>query len=370
MFDKGKYKDCQAYQQHKNDLTDKLKETFEGIKEKGLSSIPPPKKRIPAAYRLQKEYLEENGVRIRDEQTCLRTLHNITYYRLKGYLLPFYDEKTGRYEGADFEMIRHIHDFDSQMRAILLYALSEIEVHLRAQFSYFHSRKYGAYGYLDADNYSPKHNHAAFLHSLERSVSENADIPFVLHYLETHGGIMPFWAMSELMGFGQWFYFYKGMERADQTAFLKQLCGVNGDITEIKRDPVRREAQKDALLKYGIAEWRFSGWLGCCKTLRNICAHCGRLYDMNAPFIWNPRIPWIPNTAKTRARAAELNNQYFHQTLFGSMIAVMFLYPDTVGWNQRVFPKIKDLLEYYADKGIDGKRIGFPPDWETWLQKP
>lgn len=265
----------------------KLEETFESIKSNGLSSLTPPKykppkQRIPADYNWQIKCLKENGIQIDNEQTCLQTLRDITYYRLKGYLCYFRQfKRKGKGVKVDFETLLNIHEFDGKMRVILLRALSKIEIHLRAQFSYFFSSRYGAYGYLDAANYSrekkkpkqavndsskvedkPVHNHQKFLNSLQKSIIENIDLEFVRHYVEKHDGVMPFWVMSELMGFGQWFYFYKGMKREDQD------------------------------------------------------------------------------------------------------------YPNAEEWNTKILRNIKSLLKEYCAKGIDKGCIGFPPDWEIWLEKP
>jgi len=52
-------------------------------------------------YEEQMALLKSRGLRITDEEACLRKLSLINYYRLTAYLIPFKDDATGNYvQGA------------------------------------------------------------------------------------------------------------------------------------------------------------------------------------------------------------------------------------------------------------------------------
>lgn len=316
--------------------------------------ILPHKTRKFATYSKQMECLSK-VCDISDAEFCRRKLQEIPYFRLKGYSLAL-REKLAQKNNVPieetvvpFETVCRVYECDEQFRSLLLYALQKIEVFLRSQMSYFHAMKYTPYGYLDKNHYDypssedsgvkkQRHNHHDFLEHLAEAVKSNKDKPFVQHYLIHYDGIMPLWAVSELMTFGDLARFYEDWKEADRVDFLGNLY--SGSRTKRK-----------------IAEPRFISWLECCRKLRNVCAHCGQLYDRNFP--WNPRLP----------REFRQNRKPVTRKLWTAVLAVQFLYPDEREWTNWVTPYIQSVLDIPAksEAALLRDGLGFPNNWKDWL---
>ena len=296
-------------------------------------------------------------------------LRNVTYYRLKGYILALLHE-SGNGAGVSLEKAEAIHHFDANLHAVMLYALEKIEIRLRSQFSYFHAEKYGPFGYLDANHYDAKHDHPDFLSRIEKAVEDNLETPFVEHYLKNHDGLMPFWTASELMTFGQWPYFYADLTPLDRLEFLKRFYRISD--SEVKKEAGTAPGDK-------IRQWRsakskgkknnkkrtnsvkFLSWIRCCAQLRNVCAHGGRLYARNFT-----RLPDMPENFETFKNVSRL---------WSAVLSVQFLYPDADDWKNNVLPQMRRLFAEYRSRWgeTEFRRLlagfGFPENWEAELQK-
>lgn len=126
-------------------------------------------------------------------------------------------------EGTSFHQVYRIYEFDRKLRAILFSAVEEVEIYLRSRFAYFHAHKYGATGYLDALNFSEKHNHEKFKTNIDREIDSNRQVLFVKHHLENYGGTFPIWVISELFTFGMLSYFYNDLKTQDQKQLANEL---------------------------------------------------------------------------------------------------------------------------------------------------
>ncbi|MDR1558806.1 MAG: Abi family protein [Clostridiales bacterium] len=101
----------------------------------------------PATYKQQIGKLREHGCTVSDDGFCEEVLSRISYYRLSAYFLT-YRAKDGKYKpGTTFETVYRLYEFDRKLQGLLFSVLAELEVYLRARFSYYHTHKYGAEGY-------------------------------------------------------------------------------------------------------------------------------------------------------------------------------------------------------------------------------
>ena len=159
-----------------------------------------PQLKPPTTYEEQLQILHQRGVRFEDSERCRSVLAAVSYYRLTAYFLPF-KEKDGGYNGVAFERVYQIYEFDRKLRRILFSAVEEIEVFLRAQLAYFHAHTYGAEGYKDPANFSPRHDAEKFRANIDREISSNRTGLFVKHHLEQYDGHFPIWVIMELFSF-------------------------------------------------------------------------------------------------------------------------------------------------------------------------
>jgi abortive infection bacteriophage resistance protein len=276
-------------------------------------------------YNQQLQILSDRGVVIDDPDKCRHILQNINYYRFTAYFLPFKLSDKQYIPGTSMLRVYRIYEFDRKLRRLLFSPLEEVEVYFRARLSYLHAHKYGPVGYLDSSNYRPKHNHQRFTEKLDNEVNSNKNVLFVQHHLMKYGGVFPIWAAMELFTFGMLSYFYADMRAADQKEIAKALNTTSDNIRS---------------------------WLICCSSLRNICAHYGRLYYRVFASV-PANIPDIDGSTKR---------------LFGYIQTLRALYPDANKWNTEFLPALNTLISEYFNS-IELKHIAFPPNWLELLKK-
>lgn len=281
--------------------------------------------KIPATIDEQIAKLRERGCIIEDETLVRDTLKYVNYYRLSNYFEPFSTDKHHYEEGTTFEKILRIYEMDRKLRSILIAALEEIEIALRAAVSNFHALKYGALGYLNPSTFSHSHNHPPFLSKIKHLIEVNEDREFVRHYNSHHGGSFPLWVMMELFSFGTLAFFFKDMHAADKKALAADY--------------------------YGCSSSEMDNWIFCLNELRNYCAHYNRLYGNEFPV--EPKTP----------RGIE---QPLKPDVFGYIIVMKQLYHNKQNWNERVVKPISRLLRKNADI-IRLSDIGFTEGWETLI---
>jgi abortive infection bacteriophage resistance protein len=235
---------------------------------------------------------------------------------------------NGKYAvGTNFANVYKLYEFDRKLRNLILSAIAEIEVCLKAKLSYYHAQKYGADGYLDASNYNSNHQHAEFLQHINAEVGKNKKLPFVRHHILNYNNQFPIWVIIEMFTFGMLSYFYADLIRTDQ----KQI----------------------ARAAYNTTDKILFSWLRCCTVLRNMCAHSSRLYYS----IFSSIPAGFPQLST-----------YSSRRLFGALMALRELHLDDNKWNNEFFPSIEVLFDEY-EKAINLKHIGFPVDWEDTLRK-
>lgn len=281
--------------------------------------------KVPATPDEQIAKLRERGCIIRDEKLARDTLKYINYYRLSFYFEPFSVGKNQYEKGTTFEKILRIYELDRKLRSILLAALEEIEITLRAVISNYHALKYGALGYQNPSTFDRTHNHQSFMSRINHLIESNSDREFVKHYKSRHEGKFPLWVVMELFSFGTLAFFYKEMQSADKKAIASDAFGCSSSEAD--------------------------NWIFCLNELRNYCAHYNRLYANHFPVM--PRTP--------RDFEPELTND-----LFGYIVVMKQLYHDKANWNERVIKPLSRLIH----KNVDIVRLtdmGFPENWETLL---
>lgn len=277
-------------------------------------------------YEEQLEILRNRGAIIIDDAFCRQKLAEINYYRLTAYFLPFRQEDGSYVEGTSFHKVYRIYEFDRKLRRILFAAVEEVEIYLRAKLAYLHAQKYGPLGYLDAGNFSLRHQSDKFYENIEREIQNNSKALFVKHHVTKYNGKFPVWVIVELFTLGMLSRFYADMITVDKKELAKSL--------------------------YSTTPKNLISWLRCVTDLRNICAHYGRLYYRI--FTASPAGFNMPESSKRR--------------LWGTLLTLKELYPEKEKWNSETLEAIMALVEEYCGD-IDLYHIAFPADWKDQLRK-
>ncbi len=283
------------------------------------------KEKIPATSNEQISILRERGCIIRDEKLVRETLKYINYYRLSNYFEPFSVGKHKYEEGTTFEKILRVYEMDRKLRSVLIAALEEIEIALRAAISNFHALKYGGLGYLNPNSFERVHNHQSFISRINHLIECNDEREFVRHYNSKYNGKFPLWVVMELFSFGTLAFFYKDMKSEDKKALASEY--------------------------YKCSASEMDNWIFCLNELRNYCAHYNRLYGN--------RFPILPRTPKNFP--VELSDN-----VFGYMIVMKQLYHSKSNWNERVVKPVSRMLRKNSED-IRLSDLGFPEGWETMI---
>lgn len=279
----------------------------------------------PATIKAQLEKLKSRGCIIEDEERAKFVLSNVNYYRLVHYFAVFLENK-GRYRnGTSFDKVMRIYDFDRMLRSLILTALEEVEISMRAHVSNYHALKYGALGYLNESAFDVHHNHKYFTNKIDRLVESNTGEELVTHHMKNYGGAFPLWVIMELFSFGMLNTFYSDLKTDDKKAIADRAFGV----------------------PYRCVE----DWLRCLSDLRNMCAHYNRLYANR-----------MDNTPKQPQNIPRpLSN-----TLYDYILILKELYPREDMWRSTFIMRLEMLLMEYDDV-VEYEHIGFPKNWREEL---
>lgn len=273
--------------------------------------------------------LKALGLQMNDENYAKSVLNDISYFRLiKAYGLGL-KNKNSAYDGTiTFEQIVELYFFNANFRQLLFTEIEQIEVNLRCRIANYFSCKYGVLGYENPDNFINADYHSEFLNSINDEIARNSKAPFVKNFQENYtDGKIPFYALVELFSFGTLSKFYKNMKSADKKAVAAH---------------------------YGTGYTYLESWFEHLAFVRNICAHYGRLYNMNFP------------------KTPTMYKQYTEQRIgnirvFASLICMKHLLPNDVHWKGFI-DKISLLFDKYPNVKIE--LMGFPENWEELLYQP
>lgn len=215
--------------------------------------------------------LQAEGMAVADPVRAEHWLRHVSYYRLSAYWLPFEHAKGHagpRFSpGATFETASALYEFDRQLRLLVLSAIERIEVAVRGSWAYELAQHSGSHGYLNAALYSDRRQFHENLARLAREVGTSPET-YIAHYRDTYDdpAMPPVWMVAEMMSFGQLSRWYSLLDdRALRSAIAKPF-----GMTETVLVP---------LLKH-------------LSTVRNTCAHHGRLW--NRGFLIRMKLPQKP----------------------------------------------------------------------------
>jgi abortive infection bacteriophage resistance protein len=279
--------------------------------------------------------LQGEGMVVADQALAQHCLQHISYYRLSAYWLYFEylkGQAGPRFKpGTTFEEVLALYEFDRALRLLVLDAVERIEVAVRGSWAYQLAMKHGPHGYLRAGLYSDKAKLAAKKRELNGQVNRSKDT-FIIHYKAKYSGPKhpPVWMASELMSFG----------------LLSSLFG-------LLKDPKDRNA---IAKPFALDEVVFGPAVQNISTVRNICAHHGRL--------WNQRLKaTLKLPKKNPPELANALNRAAPDKLYNTLVIVKYMLnrcDPANSWGERLIAHMATLP---AGREAD---MGFPADWLDW----
>jgi abortive infection bacteriophage resistance protein len=284
----------------------------------------------PLSFEQQADLLISRGLEA-DKSELVAKLRVVNYYRLSGYWYPFREQGSEDFKPhTTLGKIWRRYAFDRQLRLLTMDAIERVEIAVKTSIIYYHSHSCGAFGYT-ANMYLPNldaKRYASFMEKINETTSHSKE-GFVEHFKTTYGdthSLLPLWMAAEIMTFGMMLTMFRGIEMKLQQA--------------IARD-------------FNISDKVFLSWLVAINTIRNVCAHHGRLRDRVLDYT-----PMIPRTNKY----PEWHNPVSipQDRIFGILTILKYMMniiaPQS-GWSER----FKSLLNQYQEIPIAS--MGMPTNW-------
>jgi len=248
--------------------------------------------KTPTTYDEQITLLKNRGLIIPDESKALRYLHQISYYRLSAYFLPYQKTKDKFNDDVNFNQILDIYRFDRELRLLVFDCIERIEIAIRSQMNHILVQNYNDSHWQDNQEifkttYSNKQGDEINpFRDFQKIIKKNCDSKrpevFIKHYKEKYHAPPnpPSWMCIELLTIGEISRLYCG---------LKQ----NKDKQEIANF-------------FGLHYTVFSSWLHTLTYVRNICAHHARLWNrelaIRPDILLKPRRNWIRDSFNNNQR--------------------------------------------------------------------
>lgn len=301
----------------------------------------------------QLDHLKSNGLIVANEAFAIKKLSHINYYRLSAYTL-FYQypkecSKSGKFlENTKFTTIINLYDFDAKLRRLIFGALEIIEVYIRTQIAYYHTKEYGAFGYLDKNSFNCSDNEFDALLDDIKKESKRSDEVFIKHFEEKYNTTdLPLWSAVELLSFGSVSKIFTAMKQSDKLVICNNL-------------PINHKILKR--------------WMHSFTILRNICAHHSRAWnrELRVPFVIPSNIVLFDPLRKiTKSKFKEekdgvliYENKEFdnNSSIFFALSVIKYLF-DSIGEEVDFVTELRNLLATHPH--IDLKAMGFVEGWEN-----
>jgi abortive infection bacteriophage resistance protein len=291
----------------------------------------------PLLVKDQIDVLLNRGM-VGDRTLMAARLESVSYFRLSGYSYPFRQVDSAQpttvlddfRPNTRFEDVWDRYVFDRRLRLIVMDAIERIEVAVRTQLANLHGHRHGVFGYAtDATSLpfiDPKQRYR-FLADMADHFEKSKE-PFVAHFKTKYGdchNCLPVFMACEVMTFGAVLTFHRGCHQDIRQAIA---------------------------FRFGVHDSVLDSWLLALNTVRNICAHHGRL--------WNRELgtkPKIPNKAREWHHPVAIENN----RVFGILTICRYCL-DRIAPQSNWVSRLQTLLTQYPSVPIAS--MGFPTNWQ------
>lgn len=304
----------------------------------------------------QLRILQGRGLEVDNEDTAIKYLERVGYYRLSGYWYPFRnfiinknidgmlehsreDEFIARSHFADAV---NLYVFDKRLRLLAMDALERIELAIRVDIAHLlgekdphaHEKPEFFHGHFSKKKLEKGKNKGMTSHDLwithyKTALHRSRKTPFVKHYKKKYGRL-PIWVAIETWDFGMTSKLFAGMKFDDKDCIAKNYGLDNGR--------------------------RLEGWLRSLNFIRNVSAHHSRL--------WNINILELSKPVNFDVHWEQLHNSrpFFY-------FCVMKVLMDKICPNSTWVSRFSQLLETFPDpecKAVKLADFGLIENWKSW----
>ncbi|OHB43984.1 MAG: hypothetical protein A2Y13_09390 [Planctomycetes bacterium GWC2_45_44] len=292
----------------------------------------------PLSFEQQAELLISRGLEA-NKGELVSKLRVVNYYRLSGYWYPFRYPQTDTFKAhTTLDKIWRRYTFDRQLRLLTMDAIERVEIAIKTSIIYHHSQAYGAFGYT-APIYLPNldnKNYYSFMDKIREATLRSKEA-FVEHFKKNYGDthlLLPLWMAAEIMTFGMMLTMFRGIEMKLQQTIARE---------------------------YNVPDKVLLSWLVAINTIRNVCAHHGRLRDRVLDY--TPMIPRVNKYPQWHDPVAIPQDRIFG--ILTILKYMMNIVAPQSGWSER----FKSLLDKYHEIPIAS--MGMPDNWRQcpiWME--
>jgi abortive infection bacteriophage resistance protein len=288
----------------------------------------------PLTFSQQIAFLKANGLSISDEGKALHTLQNISYFRLKSYLIPLMSDKENHIfkSGATFENAYELYKFDSRLRKLIAAELEKIEVSIRTQLAYILADDLDIYWFANGANFQNTIRFTNTLNGIQAELDRSDDDQILRFKAIYSDPFPPAWMTMEITSFGTLSMLYKLLRPGLSKRKIANF--------------------------YGVSDSVFESWLHSIVYVRNICAHHGRLWNRTLRIM-----PLFPRRTIYPFIANSVANNRLYYVLCIIQYLLRIVNPSTT-----FSIRVKELLAEYPQ--VDTTAMGFPTNWQDdsfWL---
>lgn len=292
--------------------------------------------KLPITIPNQIEKLKLRGLKFENETMARDYLKNISYYRLRAYTYPFQDNFHAEQPfnvDITFEQIIDLYVFDRQLRLLIFEAIEKIEIALRTQIIYHFALSHGSHWQLKPELYRDPMRFANHLDSLQKEIDRSNET-FIDHYKNkyTNPKEPPSWMSLEVSSMGLLSKIFQNLKKSPE----KVAVTIHFGLKDVK-----------------VAE----NWILCFSTLRNICAHHGR--------VWNRRL--IPIKLPTHPTHPFLKNKTIYSNKLYATLSCIEYVLKRISPESGLNEQLKEVMK--TCPLAQTKEMGFPKNWkdeELW----
>ena len=279
----------------------------------------------------QIDLLESQGLVIGDRQKARQILRNVSYSRLKAYMVPLMTERTPRKfrEGASFNDVYTLYGFDRRLRELVFHEMEKVEISIRTHIAYATSLADAGYWYTKGEHFRSPKEHRNLLERIKGEVKRSDNDAIKRFYEKYSNELPPCWLALEATSMGTLSLIYEDLRPG---AAKRQIADY-----------------------YGLSDTVLMSWLHHLVYVRNICAHHNRLWNKNLSI--SARIPESPR------------KMFPPQTMTGpqrvyTTLCVLKYLQDTVKPANTFALRLRTLIDNYPS--VDISQMGFPEYWKEF----
>ena len=284
--------------------------------------------------------MQNYGMIISSVPDAENIISRIGYFRLRGYCFHFFDHTTQQYlPGTNFSAVYELYKFDFELSHLLFDFITKIEVSLRARLVDSLLIHNDALILNDPSYFDDKELYWKNMSAISSEIARSNDV-FVKHNFDKHDGVIPVWAVAEILSFGT------------LSKLIKTLkIGAGSSLSKLVNH-YRYMSPNQKLV--APSKQMFTSWIQSVSILRNICAHNGRVY--------NRTITTMPELVLQDVQNPRPKSGGLYQVV----MAMKYLRPSDEDWNEfkvavnATFSKYKSV--------VDLARLNFPTDWANHFQ--